>query len=425
MRTSRLAWSLFFAAMPLASTVAKETPAGAEAKLKSEAATEIAAFVTACAQGGAKSEGAKALAEGRALDTAAVVAAEKLLVGVADDSADAATAAAAARKTTGPKIAKVYDKLSLLDHDAKVAARFEAYLFAAIRWEPTKGRLGRAQKAVDDAARANRTEEAGRLLTRLKRANAEGAAAGHYDKLELELATKDFCLLGSTVNELVAWVSLPRDWAKGKSYPILVGVDGAGSNFLGYGRGSKGARASRSAILVCPCTFSNTNELKPEAYPMYDPALLTEWTAKRIEFDGKGVDGVLDVVRKRFGGEDKIFVTGFSGGGNYTYFKLLSDPAHVRGACPACANFSGMGTEGAPGAGDDGGPIVQLLTGAVDPYKDSVNGQPGIEAQTDAAQKALDGLRYTRVTRIMVPGAGHDALHGKVWEFFDRVVSGK
>ena len=405
----------------------KETSAAAETKGKAEAAVEIAAYVTAAAAGGAKTEGARALVEAKALDAseAAVTAAEKALEAVTEDGAGAADAATAARKAAGPKIAKAYDKLSLLEHDTKDAARFEGYLFSALRWDPTKGRLGRAQKWVDDAAHAGKSEEAGRNLVRLKRADAEGATAGRYDKWELELATKDFLLLGSPVNELVAWVSLPRDWAKGKTYPILVGVDGAGSNFLGYGRGSKGVRASRSVILVCPCTLANTNELKPETYPWYDPALLVEWNAKRLEFDGKGVDGVLDLVRKRFGGEEKIFVTGFSGGGNYTYFKLMSDPAHVRGACPACANFSGMGLEGAAPVGEDGGPVVQLMTGEKDGYREQVNGAPGIEAQTDAAQKALTDLQYKHVTRVMVPGSGHDPLHGKVWEFVDRVLGTK
>jgi len=425
MRSSTFAVVLACATVVAAPAWSKDTSAAAEARLRADAAAELAALASACAQGGARTEGANALAEGKALDGAAVAAAQKALDALTDDGADAANVAAAARKTAAPRIAKAYDKLSLLEHDAKADARFEGYLFAAIRWESTKGRLARAQKAVDDAARANRGEEAGRLLVRLVRADPEGAAAGRYDKLELDLATKDFCLLGSPANELVAWVSLPRDWAKGKTYPILVGVDGAGSNFLGYGRGSKGARASRPAILVCPCTLSNTNELKPESYPMYDPALLVEWNGKRIEFDGKGVDGVLDVVRKRFGGEAKIFVTGFSGGGNYTYFKLLTDPSHVRGACPACANFSGMGAQDAPGAGEDGGPVVQLMTGANDPYREQVNGAPGIEAQTDAAQKTLEGLHYAHVTRVMIPGVGHDALHAKVWEFFDRVVGGK
>ena len=185
---------------------------------------------------------------------------------------------------------------------------------------------------------------------RLKRVDPEGAAAGRYDKLEQDMAAKDFCLLGSAANELVAWVSLPRDWTKGKRYPILVGVDGAGSNFLGYGRASKGARASRAVILVCPCTLVEHQRVEARGVPdVRRGLLLKEWNATRIEFDGKGVEGVLDVVRRRFGGEEKIFVTGFSGGGNYTYFKLITDAAHVRGACPACANFSGWASPGRPG----------------------------------------------------------------------------
>ena len=81
-----------------------------------------------------------------------------------------------------------------------------------------------------------------------------------------------------------------------------------------------------------------------------------------------------------------------------------------------------MGLAGAAGAGEGGGPVVQLMTGEKDQFRESAFGGPGIEAQTDAAQKALADLGYAHVTRILVPGAGHDPLHGRVWEFVDRVL---
>ena len=271
----------------------------------------------------------------------------------------------------------------------------------------------------------NHAEEAGRLLVRLKRIDTDGVAAGRYEKAETDLATKDVLLLGSDTQALVGYVSLPKDWAKGKSYPVVVGVEGAGCGFLGYCHGLTAQRGSRSAIVVAPVTLSNTNELKPELYPCYAKALLDEWSAKRMQFDGPGVDALLAVVHKRFGGEEKVFLTGFSGGGQYTYFKLLQDPAHVRGAAPCCGNFGGAGVDAAPGGGADGGPPVHLFTGEKDPYREHVNDEPGIEAQTDKAEAALQKLGYTHVERTQVKGAGHDPFPGLVWKFVDQVLGVK
>jgi hypothetical protein len=410
-----------------ADAAAKEKDsAAAEAKLKPEAAKLVAEYAAWCAANGAKKEGAAALAEAESLDAQTPKLAETkvALESLADDVA-AADAIAKQKKAAGPKIAAAYDKLAAIDHDPRLDGRFEEYLFRALVWDTGAARISKIRKAIDDAAGGNRPDEAGRLLVRLKRADRDGVAAGKYDKLEIDFATKDVLLLGSDTHPLVGWVSLPKDWSKGKSYPVLVGVEGAGCSFLGYCRGSMSARGSRPVIVLAPVTLSNTNELKAETYPCYGKALLDEWNAKRMDFDGAGVDALLSVIRKRFGGEEKVFVTGFSGGGQFTYFKLLQDPSHVRGAAPACGNFGGAGAQGAPGAGVGGGPPVHLFTGEKDQYKDHVGAEPGIEAQTDSAEENLKRLGYTHIERTQVKGAGHDPLHALVWKFVDQVLSAK
>ena len=400
-------------------------PAG-DAKAKAEVATEVAGYALACAKAGAKTEAARTLEEAKALDPAAagVKEAQAALDAVAEDATGAADAVTAQKKALGPKVAKAYDKLSAALADPKDGGPSTRALVTALAWEPSKPRVAKATKSMDEAAKANHPDDVARLLAGLERADPETAKAGKFDRAFVELATKDLGMLGSPGSALLAYVALPHDWQKGKTYPVVVGVDGAGSNFLGYAKSSKGARGSRSVILVSPCTLANTNALEPAKYPWYDKAILDEYGSKRMEFDGPGVDGVLKVLHERFGAEEKVFVTGFSGGGNWCYWKLFTDPTHVRGACPACANFSNYGITTAP-AVEDGGPPVQLMTGANDGYKDAVNGvAPGIEGQTDAAQKKLEELGYKKVTRIQVK-AGHDPLHAEVWKFVDAVLGAK
>jgi hypothetical protein len=278
-------------------------------------------------------------------------------------------------------------------------------LVLGLSWDLSAPRLKRIVARVKDAGKGD-PDEAGRLLVALRRSDPTGAAAGDYDALESELARDGIVLLSSPGHPLVGYVSLPGGWKKGGRYPVLVAVDGAGSNFLGCARNFEKARGARDVIVLSPITLSNTNALEPQKYPHYAQSLLDEWTAKRLAFDQPGVDALLTVLRERYGAEEQAFLTGFSGGGLYTYHQLLQHPDRVAGAAPACANFGGGGLEGAPGAGTGGGPPVHIFTGELDPHRDDVFGQkPGIEGQTDRIESELARLGYTHVRRTQVKGA--------------------
>ena len=327
------------------------------------------------------------------------------------------------RRRLGPQIAKAYDKLFAVKHDGsdEARARFDGYLEAALRWDPTKSRVKKAvqciKKAEDDELRA------ARLVARYH--GASGELGGPIAALAVSRASDGPLLLASAKHELVGWVWLPRTWKKGRSYPVLIGVDGAGANHKGYGAKSVSARGSRPVIVLAPVTLSNTNSLSPKKYSHYSNETLEGWGGKRLEFDGPGVDGLLGEIEALFGGDQGLFLTGFSGGGVYTYWKLIHDPERVLGAVPCCANFANFGSDDVAQA-KDGGPPVLILTGENDKHREFTHGNkdsPGIEPQTDNAVKVLADNGFTRVERRMVK-AGHSPLHDMVWEFVDEVLEG-
>jgi predicted esterase len=224
---------------------------------------------------------------------------------------------------------------------------------------------------------------------------------------------------------MVAWLSLPRSFAKKGEAPVLVAVEGAGCNFLGLCRGFVDGRGSRRFLVLTPVTLSNTNELRPETYPMYAPSLLDEWKSKRVEFDLAGLEAILQVLRERYGAAEKVAITGFSGGGNLCYSWTLRRPDRVLASAPACANFQ-PGLAGDAKAVEGGGPPVHVLTGAKDEFRDQVHGQkPGIEGQSDGAMEAFERLGFTRVRRTMLPGVGHSSCAREVWAFVDEVVGAR
>jgi predicted esterase len=329
-------------------------------------------------------------------------------------------------KKLAGELAKAYEKLAALPHEPADDARFEGYLFKSAELDPGKARFAKLLASVKQASgNKGQAHVAGRQLVRLRELDADGAAEGRYDALELELATSDVAMIKSPTHPMVGWLSLPAGWTKKGPWPVLVAVEGAGSNFLGAARGFRGARGARKALVLAPCTLSNTNELKPETYPFYDPALLKEWNGRRVEFDIAGLEALLEVLRTRYGAEEKVAITGFSGGGNLCYGLTLRHPERVWCAAPACANFN-PGLPGNAKPVEGGGPLVHILTGEKDEHRDHVFGQkPGIEGQSDWAQEAFAKLQFTRVKRTMLPGVGHSACANEVWDFFDACLAAR
>lgn len=242
-----------------------------------------------------------------------------------------------------------------------------------------------------------------------------------------DLAKKDLFLMRCPAHPFAAYVSLPKDWKPGKEYPVLVSVEGAGSNFSGNASQFSSARGSRPFITIAAHALSCTNEIKYDKYPAYSKELINEWNNRRVDFDVAGLLALLDFLREHFGAAPKIAITGFSGGGNLCYGFLLRHPDRVLCAAPACANFNPGLAQGATKV-EDGGPPVHVMTGEKDPHRDFTHGNkdsPGIEPQSDGAVKALEENGFTKVTRTMLPGVGHSPLPREVWEFVDGALEAR
>ena len=294
---------------------------------------------------------------------------------------DGSTEARIAKATKAA--AKGYDKLAKVFAKEKGDARYVQYLVQGIALDASKSRIGKIA----------------------------------------DLAKKDFVLLRSPDHPLVALVSFPKSWKAGRSYPVLVSVEGAGANFAGNARGFKNNRGSRDFITISPHALSCTNQINPKKYPAYPQALIDEWNGKRTAFDVPGLLSLLDFLKTHFGAEDKIAITGFSGGGNLCYGFLFSHPDRVFCAAPACANFN-PGLARSAAKPENGGPPVHVMTGEKDPHKEFTHGNPnspGIEPQTDWAMKAFEENGFTKVKRTMLPGVGHSALPREVWKYVDEV----
>jgi len=403
----KLAMTYLCTLAALSVVAAAPAPAAKDGKARAKTAKALLDWAGWCAQNGAPELGRAALTEAGALgaDTGGDTGGDiSDALDAADETADAA-AIARGKKVHGPKIAKAYDGLAGVSHDAAETVVFTGYRMRALHWDASKGRGKKIAKWI---AKQEDVGLAARAIGSAWTAAANGDGAAAITSFVAKQSAGALLLVGSADHPLVAFVSLPKGWKPGRTYPVLVGVDGAGSGFAGYGRSSIGARGSRDVIGVYPMTLSNTNALNAKKYPHYTQAILDEnaGVAERLKFDLAGVNAVLALLTQHMGADERVFLTGFSGGGQFT---------------------AGGGVRGAPGAGESGGPPVLLLTGENDKHRDFTHGNkdsPGIEPQTDNAEKALAELGYTHVERRMVK-AGHSPLHAEVWKFIDEVTSAR
>jgi dienelactone hydrolase len=365
----------------LALTAAAPAKPSAEEKYRSKLADVWVEFGRYCKLEGLKADAESALARARALDPQAKdldrLAGE---VEALDGDKERPAGFGKRREKAHKEAAKICDRLAKLGKEP----RYELYALDALALDPSSRRLGKL--------------------------------AGE--------AQKGLAVIKHPDHPLVGYVSLPKGWSRKKKYPVLITVDGAGSNFLGSGRRFATTRGSRKYIVLAPCTLSNTNELLPKKYPYYTEQLLQENNGNRIAFDLAGVEKLLAFVEEHLGGSGKIAVTGFSGGGNVCYAMTVVHPGQVLFSAPACANFSGMGFDRAKKP-DDGGPPIRILTGDKDPHREwthgKVGGVPGIEPQTDRAVEALKELGYTNFTRTMLKGVGHSNCAAEVWKVADEI----
>jgi pimeloyl-ACP methyl ester carboxylesterase len=233
-------------------------------------------------------------------------------------------------------------------------------------------------------------------------------------------------------------------------------VTGCDADFSGLLEKYRWARGDRPFILVSPCTFSNTNAIEGwllDHYRRFYPDdVIRQAERDRYGWDMEGLLEVIEDVRRVYGGEDGVYLTGFSGGGLLTYRMLVRHPKRLAGAVAVCANYFGESamSYGPPPADTpirvlDGGrdphgyyffgghllPPLPVLFGAVvvagvvlwrmtgwvkaavaltavGLVLAWVNHSAGIHSQSVAAVRLLRDFGYTDVRREVVPAMGHE-----------------
>jgi hypothetical protein len=439
-----------------------------EAELQ-KAAKPLTDFAAWCGSSKAKSVGEKAIADAKSIveSPADLARAEAALKSAADGEAGSATVADR-RAAAYESAAAALQALSAKKHSADTDDEFDDYLIKAVEFSPqgrvpaltaamqralAKDRLAIATRmyaavaveetskkplpiearlaadgklaetaatVVDTAVDRDRKLSAAGYLSRLATVDAKGFAAGSYQASIDKLAGKPF-LVHAANHPMAAWVAIPKTWDPAKKTPILFCIPGTGNSAEGYEGHCNGFRNNaKEFVVVCCVTLSNMNSVSDEKFrAFYSHEVLSRYTgaqpnASRLQFDLPGIQAVYKVVHDATNTEEQMYLTGFSGGGNPCYALMLSSPALIAAAAPACPNYF----MSVPAAGRGKAP-VQIFLGEKDPNNNHIGSGPGLVEQTKSVIPILRQAGYQVAESKMVDGVAHNPMIKEVCEYFD------
>jgi hypothetical protein len=340
-------------------------------------------------------------------------------VGPTKDGAESGDLLAEARARAGTAV----EPLVGLDPPPTSTVRHAEHLWRALEADPKNAKaLAAYQKRTGVAVGAKDWAAVRAHVMRARELDPEGYRSGRYKAAEQALAKNGGIVVRGSRHPLQAYVVLPAAWSPKKKWPIFVAIVGAN---CAYERQLEEltAKAGRSPfILVVAMTLSNANDLPLEKLPY--PASMTrrylslQTRAQRAAWDEQGLPGAIDEIRQRFSGDERFFMTGYSGGGFLTHYWLQHHSDQLVGACLSSANYAADLCEPGAIAPADGGCPVLIVSGSRDQA-----GPPRIFPQSDEAAKRLAAFGFTQVDRRHLENRDHEAFYELGLELLAKCVA--
>ena len=220
-------------------------------------------------------------------------------------------------------------------------------------------------------------------------------------------------------NPMQYYVSPPDGWTPDKKWPILVTVNGANHSFFDIARTFVRARNNLPFIIVAPIVLSTVAIPTPSDYSY--PASVWDEVAKTspLQFDDMGLAAVISDVQADYNGEDKFFITGWSGGGNLAWYMVFNHPEKLAGAALAAGNFHGRGISTVSSAPERANLPVKGFQG------DQDQNYSQLAHEWSDAKKLADANGYQNISYQIIAGADHQPFANQVFAFFASLLPGQ
>lgn len=223
--------------------------------------------------------------------------------------------------------------------------------------------------------------------------------------------------LSAPGHELQYLLSLPKGWAPGRKWPVVLAEESAEKDFGKAMQRYVDARGALPFILVMPYSviLGQQGWRDPAVYP-YSAATWDRIDAQgTCKFELDGVERMLADVRTRYGGEDKVYATGLEAGAHLVWAMAFRHPEQLAAAAPVAGNYRGRCMEDGAFSADPARAALplQAFVGAQDK-----TWREDMHYQFLDARKAAEAHGYTRIGETVVPGHGHEPMAAEVLAWF-------
>lgn len=219
------------------------------------------------------------------------------------------------------------------------------------------------------------------------------------------------------------FVSLPQGWTAGKTWPVVMVIASADKQFEQNAELFVRARGAMPFIVVAPLVLTNGGPRYREA-PTYHYSDETWSQVERVGRCKWDVDGILAVVRdvkKRYGGEDRVFLTGWEAGGHPVWTMAFQHPEALRAAAPSCPNYIGRCMESGAFSSDPS--RAELPINVFMARDDPACVEGGIlRKQADLASKLAREHGYQKVSMTPVAAKEHGAHPQEILAYFSSLL---
>jgi poly(3-hydroxybutyrate) depolymerase len=214
-------------------------------------------------------------------------------------------------------------------------------------------------------------------------------------------------------------VSLPAGWTPGRTWPVVVVIPDATRDFAGNLAAFATAGAAMPFILVAPHVVTSGGASGYRTAPGYHYTDADWAEVDRLgefRFDEDGLAAVVADVHARFGGDDRVYLTGWEAGGHTVWALLLRHPERYRAVAPVSTNYLGRWLDTQPVTRATATPPVKILfcgKGCV-----PENARQGWLTQTQAAISAAHARGFGEIPIEARDGKPHGPLAADVLAWF-------
>ena len=228
-------------------------------------------------------------------------------------------------------------------------------------------------------------------------------------------------LLTAGSHPMQYYISLPNDWSKEKSWPVVMVIEASEKEYRENALRFVRERRDMPFIIVAPYNVNNSRSGRrdPAVFP-YTPET---WDyIERVgdcQFNLDGLAAIMKDVQAKFNGEEKYYLTGFEAGAHTVWQMTFQHPERLKAAAIVAGNYNRNSCMQDPASFSQDLSRVMLPVMEFSPELDSFFGPHSANAnQWKAAEKDALMHGYKKVSETIVKGKGHVPLPAEVMQWF-------